>query len=115
MVGQFKHIVLAFAQRRNRNWHNRQPKIQVFAESAGRDFGRQITVRRGDYAYIDRHCLTRADALERSLLQHAEQFSLQVEIDLGDLVKQNGTAVSGFETSRAIGVSAGERASLVTE
>ena len=48
-------------------------------------------------------------------MQHAQQFGLQVEIDFGDFVEQNRSAVGSFESARAIGIGAGERTALVAE
>ena len=56
-----------------------------------------------------------ADALERALLQHAQQLGLQLERDLGDLVEEQRALAGELEPAGAIGDRAGERALDVTE
>ena len=55
------------------------------------------------------------DALEILLLQHAEQFGLQAQVDFADFIEHERAAVGRFEAPDALAVRAGERAAFVAE
>ncbi len=56
-----------------------------------------------------------ADRPELALLQHAQQLDLQRHRHLGDLVKQQRSAVGHLHQAHLVGDGPGERALLVTE
>ena len=105
-IAQFGNVFAAFAKRRNDKRHDGQPKIQILAETAFRHFRLQIAIRRGQHADIDANRLARTDALERFLLQHAEQFGLQAEVDFRNFIQKQRAAVGRFEASDALRVGA---------
>jgi len=49
---------------------------EVFAELAGGPLGRELPVRRRDDPHVDLHRLVASDALERALLQEAQELDL---------------------------------------
>ena len=93
-----------------------QPVVQVLAERALRDHRREVAVGRGDDR-APRACmrLRIADALERALLQHAQQLRLELERDLADLVEEQRALAGELEAAGAVGDRAGERALDVPE
>ena len=56
-----------------------------------------------------------ADALELAVLEHAQQLRLQVDVELADLVEEDGAAVRLLEAAVMLSDGAGERALLVAE
>ena len=98
------------AQRRQLDLDDAQPVVEVLAERALRDHRGEVAVRRGDHARVERHRPGVADALERALLQHAQQLGLQLERDLGDLVEEQRALAGELEPAGPVGDRAGERA-----
>ena len=76
-----------------------EAKEQVFAKAALCDFAGQFAVGRGDDPHVDAQRAVTTDALGTALLQHAQQFALQLQRDLADLVEKQGSAVGQFEAA----------------
>src|SRR2546423_1705505 len=57
----------------------------------------------------------RADALEISRFQNAQEFGLQVEWNVGNFVQEQGAAIGEFESPDAIGARIGKSTLYVTE
>ena len=111
-----RNIFLPIAQRRHRDVHDVQAKIQIVAEFSLGHEPLQIFVRGRDQAHIRAQSLIAADALEGALLaDHAQQFYLRARVDLADFIEKNCAAVRLLEPSDAPLVRAGERAALVPE
>ncbi len=72
-------------------------------------------MRRRDDAHVDFLARRRADALERSLLQHAQQLGLQVERQIADFVEKQRPAMRQLESPLAGRDGARERAAGVAE
>ena len=62
-----------------------------------------------------RQRLVAADALERAVLQHAQELGLQRRIEIADLVEEQRALAGGLEAAGAPRGRAGERAALVAE
>src|SRR6185503_21323610 len=75
----------------------------------------QIAMRRRDDAHVDGESLLAADALDGSLLQHAQQLLLEVHVHVPYLVQENRAAVGLLETADATGLGVGEGAGLVSK
>ena len=60
-------------------------------------------MRRGEDADVGAALLAAADALERALLQHAQQLHLHVEAHVADLVEEQRAAVGELEPADARG------------
>ena len=105
----------ALAQRRQRHVDDVDAVEEVLAELAGRDHRAQVAVRRGDDADVDLARLGVADAVERALLEHAQDLDLQRRRHVADLVEEERAEVGGLEQAGLVGDRAGERAALVTE
>ena len=113
--GQQRHVVAAFAQRRQLQAHDVQPMQQVGAEAAFGDQRFQRLVGRGDHAHVDADQFAAADAEELALRQHAQQPRLQRRRHVADLVEEQRAAVGLFEAADVALAGAGERAGLVAE
>ena len=89
--------------------------VEVFTKSAGTDQGLEVLVGRSQDPDVDRDRLRAADALERHLLEHAQQLGLNLEVDVADLVEEKRAAVGLLEPSDTIAVGPGERTLDVAE
>src|SRR6266436_1029635 len=75
----------------------------------------EIAVRRGNQTRIGSKRARTPQPLELPLLQHAEQFGLQFERNLSDLVQKDRAAIGHFETADALRDCSRECALLVSE
>jgi len=55
------------------------------------------------------------EAFEFMLLQNAEQFGLQFQRNVADVIEENGAFVGELEAANFLGNGSGERAALVAE
>ena len=115
VVREHEDVAAALAQRRQLDVDDVEAVVEVLAEAALLHLGGEVAVRRGDDAHVDRDGLVAADALERPLLEHAEELHLHGRRDLADLVEEERAAVGLLEAADAPLVRAGERALLVAE
>ncbi len=115
MADQKRYILAALAQRRDVDRNHVEPVIEVFAEAARFGFLQQVAIAGGDDPGIDADGLRIADALELVLLQHAEQFDLQLGRGRVDFVEKNGAGVGGLEPARAVFDRARESSADVAE
>src|SRR5580704_7382049 len=84
------------------NLNSVQPKKQILAESADIDFLAQIGVRRGQDSHVRTASLRRADPLEFTRLQNAQEFGLLGCSKVWDFVQEQGSVISQLETARTI-------------
>ncbi len=97
MRGERRKIFGAIAQRGQRHRKHAEAIEQIASEPAGGDFFLQVTICRSHDADVDRPRRLLADALKLSLLEHAQQFGLQVERDLAHFIEKQRPAVGGLE------------------
>jgi len=111
--GQFQHVIPAFAQRRQTQGNNVQPKIQVLTELALFYPAFKIAVGCGKHAHINLDGLGAAHAVDLALLKHTEELCLQGQIHFRNFIKQEGAAIGKFKLARLAGNGASERTFLV--
>src|SRR5262249_39930211 len=75
----------------------------------------EIAVGRRDDADVDLDGAIAADALHLALLEDAEELGLEPEVELPDLVEEDGAALGLLEDAAVLPDGAGERALLVAE
>jgi hypothetical protein len=68
----------------------------------------QVAIGGGNHPHVGTTGAIFADALVRFFLQHAEQFTLQVQRHFADFVEKIGPAFGGFEAAGAVFDSPGE-------
>ena len=85
---QQRHVFRALAQCRNVNRKNIQAVVEVAAKVALGDQLWQIAIGRGHHADVDALRAIAAQAFEFLLLQHAQQFRLQLQRDVADFVQK---------------------------
>src|SRR5450759_1192327 len=115
ILGQLRNVARAVAQRRQRNGNDIQAVIKIGAEAAFADGGFKRAVAGRDDADIDVYGLVRSQAVELPLLQGAQQFRLQRERHLTDLIEQQGTAAGRLKLARPGANGPGEGASGVSK
>ncbi len=115
LLREEREIALSLAQRRDPEAHDGDTKEQILPEFPLRDHLAEIAVRGGEDARGERNRPVRADALERTVLQHAEQLRLARHRELADLVEEHRARARGLEGAGARRDSARERAALVAK
>ena len=70
---------------------------------------------RGDEAKVDRSAVEFADPAHPPLLHHTQQFDLQRQRHVDDLVQKEAAAARRLEQADLVGRGAGEGARLVAE
>src|SRR5581483_9793385 len=91
------------------------PVVQVLTELARAHRLREVAVRGGHDANVDRARPRAADAEEHAGLERAQQLHLAVRFHLADLVKEQRAAVGEIDESRLGAHGTGEGALLVAE
>ena len=114
-MGEQRDISHAIAQGRHLDFDYRDAEIKVFAEGAFADHLLQIAVGGAEHSNIDGMRNVRTQALDRPLLQHAQQLGLQREGQVADLIDEDRAVVRFFKSSAAALVCAGECAAFVAE
>ena len=106
---------MAFAQRRQFDRENVKPIKQIFPEFSLANNLCKIAVSRGNDPNIDMNGPGASQALKLLLLQHPQQFRLQFERNVSDLVQKERASMGQFESPLFLHERTGERALLVSE
>src|SRR5262249_10913637 len=115
VAGEDGDIFDALAQRRHVHLHGAQAEVEVLAEAAfGYGVG-QVAIGGGDDAQVQFEHLVGPDPLHLVFLENAQQFHLDGEGQVGDLVEEDRAAVGNLELSGARFDGAGKRAAFVSE
>src|SRR5882762_8828898 len=115
ILGQQRDVVGSVAERGDFDGNDIQPIVKVLAELALRDGAFQVAIARGQDADVHGDWLVASDPLELSFLQHPEQGGLGFGRQLADLVEEDRSALSRFETPDPALHGTGEGSLLVAE
>ena len=115
MCRQERDVVGSGTKRRQREWEHVQPVEQILAEPARADRFGQVLVRGGNDPNVDLARDVLADTLVLPLLQHPQEFGLQFEGKIADLVEKDRAAVRDLEAAGPVAHRARERTAHVTE
>ena len=88
-----RNVVLALAQRREKDVDDVQAVVEVLAEPPVLDHLPQVAVRGGDDAHVDLDRVHAAEPHELALLHHAQQLGLGLGRDVADLVEEDAALV----------------------
>ncbi len=113
--GQHRQIVLAIAQRRQRNGKHVQPVKQVLAELAFPDGVIERRIGGRDHAHVQLNLALSAQPAHAPVLQHAQQFGLRGDRHIADFVQQHGAVLRQLEASGAALDRSGEGALFMAE
>ena len=103
------------AQRRHLQLDHVEAIVKILAEALFLDQLLEMLIGRGNDARIDFDRLRTADALERPLLQKAQQLRLHHRRQIANLVEQDRAALGRFEAAGLVLDGAGERTAHVPE
>ena len=114
-LGQQGYVISAFPQGRQGQWKHVESKVEVLPEAACIHSGPEVSV--GGRNDPDIHLLGPGGThrLELALLEGAQKFGLEVQIQVRHLVQEQGAAVGQSESSQPPLGGAGEGALFVTE
>ncbi len=112
---QCRNILLALAQRRQRDHHHVEPVVKILAEQFLANAGLQVVMRSRKHAHIHGDCLAPAQPLEALFLEHAEQLHLRAGRHVADFIQENGAMVGLLEAADALAGGPGERAAFMAE
>ena len=115
IVRDQRDVLFPLPKRRHDDVHHVDPVEQVAAELPLLDHPFQVLVGGAQDAAVRLHLALAADAEELLLLQDVEQFRLQVQVHLADLVEEDGAALRHLEAAVLAAVGAGERPLLEAE
>src|SRR5262249_50222778 len=90
-------VFLPLAQRRELNFHHVQAEEKIAPERALFHLPGEIAIGGGDDAEIGAPYCKRSKRPEFFLLEHPQQFRLQIEWQLADFVEKRRAAVGGFD------------------
>ena len=108
MIDEQQKIIAAFAQRRQVDGEDVEPKIEVLAKLRLFEELLKIGVGGGDEANIGGDGVIAADAFELLLLDQAQNFRLGERRHFTDFVEKNRAAVALLEFADAFAIGAGE-------
>jgi hypothetical protein len=115
MFHQDWNVLASLAQWWQRDRQDIEPVVQIFAELALGDQLLQVTLATRDDPDVDRHHSRPTEALDGTILQHAEQLHLHRQRHVVNVIEEKRAAFRQFETARSIFDRPSEGAPLVTK
>src|SRR6266851_5405757 len=115
MLGERLDVLRPLAQRRDAQIDDVEAEIEILAEAAFADLLFEVAVGGGDQADVDPDRAGAADAIDLTLLDGAQQLSLQARMHLADLIEQQRAAGRLLEFADSARDGPGEGALLVAE
>ena len=97
MLGEEWYVLAPLAQRRQHDLHRVDPIVQIMPEFSFRDGLGNVGMGGAEHAHVDVNLLRCAKALKAPVLQHAEQFGLQLGRHFRDFIQQQSSTVGQFE------------------
>ncbi len=102
MFGQRQNVLTPFAQGRQVNLEDVQAEEQIVAETAVGDAPFQVLMRRRQHAHIQSLRLIAAHRQDFVMFQDAEQFDLDRQGNVGQLIEENSAAIGQGEQAGPI-------------
>ena len=96
MLGQRRHVVPPFPERRDHQRDDLDPIIEVLTESPLFDRPFQVLVRRCDDPDVNLRRALGSDLHHFAFLEGPQEFDLQSQGHLADLVQENGPPVGAL-------------------
>ena len=115
VVGQQGDVGLPVPQRRQVDAEHVEAVVEVLTKRPGGDGGVEVLVSHGDDSDVHFDGAGAAEALELTLLEHAQQLDLGRRAELADLVQEEGAAVGQLEAALLARPGVGEGAGFVAE
>src|SRR5208283_403387 len=99
IVHQEWNILAPFAQRRDLNREDVESIKQILAELLVPNHGGKIAMRGGNQPHVHADRLGASQPLELLLLDGAQQFRLEFEADVADLIQKQRASVRQLEST----------------
>ncbi len=115
VLGEKYYVFTPLSQRWNVDLDHGEPVIQVQPEMPGFALGPQIPVRCGYDPHVQGQVLQPPAPPERALFQHPQELRLKTQVQLSDLVQEQGSSLGLFEQTFLAGFGVGERALFIAE
>src|SRR5271157_4523729 len=115
VIGEQRDVILALAERRQRDIDHVYPVEQLLAEASGLDLLFEVAVGRAQNADVEADRLVGAERIAFALLHRAQQLDLERKRQLADLVEEYGAFVRRLQESHLVLCRARECAALVAE
>src|ERR1035438_3928696 len=109
------NIPLPFPQGRQVDWENIQAVVEIGAKLLFLDHAPQVLISGGDHSHVHWDRAAAAEALDLPLLQNSQEFRLEFQGKVADLIEKQRAAIRGLKASLALGNGARKGASLVSE
>ena len=115
MLEQQRNILAALAQRGQVHGHHIETVVEIGAKQALTAEFQQIDLGCSNHTAVDGNERVRAQALQHSFLQHAQQLGLHGQGHAFDLVEKQGAAAGMFDLADALFARAGKGPGLAAE
>jgi hypothetical protein len=115
MLAQYRYVVTPFLQRRDRELEVIETAHKITLESAGSDFGRNVLIRGGNDAHVDRVRSFGPKGVERTIHDYTVEPVLMRLAQTLEVVKYEDTAMGLVEAAAEVAHSSGERTGAMPE
>src|SRR5271168_2635343 len=115
MLDERSNILAPLPQRRDQDWKYVETVIQVAAKLVPFHTLQQVPVGRCKKPKIDLQRLSTPKPFNLMILKHAQQFRLQAQRNLADLIEKKRAFIGQFQATDFAGYSAGEGSFLMAE
>src|SRR5271167_4062819 len=115
MPHQQRDILPPLAQCGDPDWEDIQPVEKIGAKFLLLHQSAEIAIGGGNRARVRREGARASQAFELALLQDAQQFGLEFERNLSNLIQEDGSPIGQLEATDPLRNGAGEGASLMSE
>src|SRR2546428_121787 len=115
VLDEERDVAPPIAERRELDRHDVQAIVEVLAEAPLLHERLEISVGRREHAHVDADRVGPAHALDRALLEHAQELRLELDRHVADLVEVERPPVGELELAELPLLRVRERAALVAE
>src|SRR5215831_7844716 len=115
MVHEQRNIVRSLAERRHPDRYDSKTVVKIVAERAVSDHLLQIAIRGRNHADIDLDWTGLSNLVDLAFLQDAQDFDLQKDRQLTNLIEENGAPVSCLKLASLVGYRSGKRPATMAE
>ena len=109
------NVAVAFAQRRQTQWHNIQAEEEIFAQASVTARFVEVGVGGGEHAHVHGLRTRFSHGHDLALLEEAQELGLNVERQVADLVEKKCSAGRGANETLLIAHGPGEAAAPVSK
>src|SRR5205814_509649 len=112
---QRNNVLPPLSQRRNLDWEDVEPVIEIAAKFPLVNQLLQVAVSCRDHAHVQAARLVASDSFEDPVLQDSQQLRLQLQREIAHFVEKQGSFVGQLQAAKLSGDRAGEGPLLVAK